>query len=207
MLKRQISYLMLVGFAAVMVVLLMLDDPTTRQAMFAQVQAAQQSQRVVGLFPELESLDQIYAIQVLDIASGKDVLLMRNEDGAWYAPGLAVEDTDQVLAETAAYSIALMAAQQRYDATPENLEIFGFEPQPSYQIQFAARDTAGVSYAPVTLEVGDVNPDNVSYYVWPVDDSRIYLIPKLIMDPLLSVVTESIQITPTPVSEVTAPVP
>src|SRR3989304_2211985 len=86
MLKHRTGYLMLAGFAAVMVVLLMLDDPTVQQVTSAQ--ATQQSQPVIILFPELSNLAQIYGLEVQDAAAGKDILLMRDSEGLWYAPSL-----------------------------------------------------------------------------------------------------------------------
>jgi hypothetical protein len=211
MLKHRTGYLMLVGFAAVMVVLLALDDPTARPAT-----SAESTQPVVVLFSELSSSAQIYAIEVQDVATGKDVLLMRDDQGWWYAPALNTNSSDipaesinQTLIETAAEAIRLMATDQWYENTTENAAAFGLEPQPAYRIRFGARDTAGVSFAPVVLMVGDVNPDNVAYYVWPDTDQRIYLISSYLMNPVLQLVTESIQVTPTPVESpsATAPVP
>lgn len=187
---------MLVGFAAIMVVLLALDDPTTQQA--------DSSEPVLVLFPELSSSAQIYGIEVQDVAAGKDVLLMRDDQGWWYASSLdassdviPAESINQTLIETAAHGIRLMATDQWYEATSENAVVFGLEPQPAYRIRFVARDTAGVSFAPVVLGVGDANPDHVAYYVWPETDQRIYLISSFLVDAVLQLATESIQVTPT----------
>jgi hypothetical protein len=196
---------MLAGFAVVMVLLLMLDDPTAKQALLAEMQAVQESQRMVSLFPELSDLTQVYGLEVLDVASAQDILLMRDDQGLWYAPSInsgtgdiAADSINQQLADDAALSIQLMAARQWYDATPDNFENFGLTPEPAYRVRFIARDTTGTSYAPVILEVGDANPDNVAYYVWPQDDSRIYLIQRPLVDPLLSMLTDNILMTPTP---------
>lgn len=217
--KHQVSYVLLCGFAAVIVLLLMLDDPAEQRALFAQAQATEQSQRAVMLFPELRNPTQIYGIEVLDIAAGKDILLMRGDQGLWYAPetgtGTAMipaADIQQGMIEDAAFWINLMASEQWFDAVPANKTVFGFDPQPAYRIRFVAYDAESVSYAPVILEVGDANPDNVAYYVWPQTDQRIYLISREIVDPILRLVQEPIQIVPDPEAlpaedEATAPVP
>jgi hypothetical protein len=190
--RHPVGYLVLVGFAAVMIVRLMANDPATHQALVEQVYATQQSQLPIALFPELiDHPEQIDRLEVLDVTTGTVILLMRNEQALWYVPqGLVAEEINQELVEYAAAFITLMGAQQWYDATSDNFVLFGLQPQPAYLVRFMAHDAAGKSYQPVILEIGDLNPDHVAYYVWPEGDSRIYLIPNTIVDAVLSLVTQ-----------------
>jgi len=214
MFKRQFSYVLLIGFATVMVSLLMLDDTPARRVAVADYQATQQALRPIALFPELVDPAQIYGVEVLDVTTRTGILLMRNEQGLWYAPALSesedelpAERINQPLIENAVDYIRLLGSQQLYEATSENLVLYGLQPEPDYRLRFVAQDTAGVSYAPVILEVGDTNPDHVAYYVWPDGDQHIYLIPKPIVDPLLQMVTEAILPDSGVNNEETAPAP
>ncbi|NLX09685.1 MAG: DUF4340 domain-containing protein [Chloroflexi bacterium] len=206
MLKQQVGYSLLVGLAAVLIALLMLDDPAEQQALFMQVRATQQNQQLIVIFPELRSSTQIYGIEVLDVATGQDVLLMRDDQGLWYAPEMPdgqaeipALQIDQPFVESAVLAINLLAAEQQYEFEPDDRSSFGLEP-PAYRIRFVARDSAGVSYAPVILEVGDANPNDTAYYVWPQGGTHLYLIPKPTIDSLLRMLSEPVQALPTPAS-------
>jgi len=206
MFKRQAGYIVLAGFAAVLVVSLMLDDPAARQAQLQNYEATQQAQLASFLYPELTHPAQIIGLDVLDVTSGTGRLLMRDESGLWYAPhisgtqdGVAAAEIDQVPVDEAAAALVLMAAEQSFDATPANLELFGLRPEPAYRCRFRATDKTGRLFESL-IEVGDANPDRVAYYVYvdSPDSQRIYLIRKSIVDMLLNMLSASIQITPTP---------
>ncbi len=222
MLKRQVGYALLAGFAAVMVVMLMLDDPATRQAQMQTFGATQQALRALVLFPELTDPAQVDGLEVLDVTTGKGILVVRDESSLWYAPTIAgiqtpiaAEDIDQLLVENAATAIMLLAAQQTYDATPENLARFGLEPEPAYRFRFRMHDADGQTYE-TTIDIGDTNPENVAYYVY-VDaasdnNRRVYLIRKQAVNYFLNMLNESLRVKPaldgSPMdSEATTPVP
>lgn len=207
MLKRQLSYVLLAGFAVVMVVMLMLDDPQTRQNQMLDYNATQQALRPVQLFPEATDPAQIMGIDVLDVTTGKGILVIRNTEGLWYAPVISgtqarldPTEINQAIVEDAAAAITLLGAEQTYDATPENFRIFGLEPEPSYRFRYRMLDAAGLAYE-ATVNVGDANPDNVAYYVYvevaSVADQRIYLIPKQLVDFILDIQAETLRIAPT----------
>jgi hypothetical protein len=210
---------MLAGFAAVMVAVLMLDDPADKLARLSQANAMLQAERPLSLFPQVTASAQIEGLEVLDVTGATGLLLVRNEQFLWYAPAIpggqdeiGAERINQGLAEQAAASLLLMATRQWYDATPSNFEVFGLKPDPRYRFRFWGRDAAGQTYESVILEIGDANPDHVAYYVWPQGDQRIYLIGREVVDLLLNMLTESIQTTATPETTpmddgVTTPVP
>ncbi|MBN2306032.1 MAG: DUF4340 domain-containing protein [Anaerolineae bacterium] len=222
--KRQLSYWLLAGFAAVMVIWLMLDDPETRQTQLLNLGATQQARRPVQLFPEVADPAHITGMEVLDVTGSTGILVMRDEQGMWYAPDIPGTQTriepdaiNQSLVEDAATAITLLAAEQTYEATPENLQVFGLEPEPKYRFRFRMLDSDERVYE-AALAIGDANPDNVAYYVYvpaaPEADQRVYLIPKQLVDFILNMLTDPIQIAPTPSSadneadsEVATPVP
>lgn len=191
MIARNLRYGLLVGFAAVMVALLMVDEPQ-----------AQRVQLPEPLFPELTAAAQINGLEVLDVTSGKGILLVRNDTGMWYAPAisgtqtaLAAEKVNQVAVENAAAAVWLMDRRQSYANTLENRQKFGLE-SPQYLIRFQAHDVAGRSYAPVIIEIGNANPDNVAYYVLPQGEANIYLIRKPIVDMLLNLLDSPTSLAP-----------
>ncbi len=222
MLKRQVSYGLLVGFAAVMVVRLMADDPVTRLAHMQDFSATQQALRSLVLFPELTDPAQVDGMEVLDVTTGKGILVVRDDSGLWYAPtiadiqpSIAAEEIDQTLVENAAAAIMLLAAQQTYDATPDTLERFGLQPEPVYKFRFRMRDATG-QVAETTIDIGDTNPENVAYYVYvnmtSDENQRVYLVQKQAVDYLLTMLTESLRVEPaldgSPMdSEAATPVP
>ncbi|WP_162910006.1 hypothetical protein [Aggregatilinea lenta] len=185
-----------------MVLLLMLDDPTTKLALFLQANETGLDQAPVVLFQEIKNPAQIYGLDVQDVTQSRRLFLLRDDTTEWTVSqaagldGLAAESAiSQQPVELAAYAVGLMTATEWYDATPDALTIYGLAPQPSYRIGLAARDTAGVTFLPVILEVGDSNPDLTAHYIWPQGDSRIYLIPDEILEPVLSLVTNAEQLT------------
>jgi hypothetical protein len=222
MFKRQISMMVLVGFATVMVVILMLDDPASKQAEMLSFSATQQAQRENVLFAELQQSPGISGLDVLDVTTGKGILVMRDTAGLWYAPAILNTQTeiptdqlDQTIIERAATAILLFTAEQRYDATPENLTLFGLQPEPDYRVRFRAQDSTG-QWVESVLDIGDTNPDRVAYYVYvnveSEQDRYIYLINKQTVDIVLTMLTDSFQVIPTldaqpTASEVATPVP
>lgn len=219
MFKRQISMMVLAGFAVVMVVILMLNDPASKQAEMSAFSATQQTLRENVLFSEVQ---QISGIEVLNGTTGKGILVMRDATGLWYAPAITDTQTavpadqlDQTVAEQAAAAILLFTAEQRYDATSENLTTFGLQPEPDYRIRFRGRDSAD-QWVESVLDIGDTNPDRVAYYVYvnvESDQKRyIYLINKQTVDIVLTMLTDSFQVSPAldalpTASEVATPVP
>jgi hypothetical protein len=203
MVKRQWTYFMLAIFAGVMLIVLMLDDPADRQARFQSVNATLQVERGTVLFPDLTTATQVNGIEVLDVTTGTGILLMRDDSGLWYAPAIPdnqvevpAANINQSLANDAAAALVGMTAPQWYDATSQNLEIFGFQPDPAVRVRFQAVDGSGRLYEPVVLEIGDANPDRVAYYVWLQDTERIYLVHANVVNLLLNMLTESLQIAP-----------
>jgi hypothetical protein len=207
MLKRQLSYLLLAGFATVMVILLMLDDPATRQTQMLNFGATQQAARPVQLFPAITDPAEIMGIEVVNLASGTGQLVMRDEQGRWYAPELpdiqesiAAEELSQAAVESAAIAITLLGAEQTFEATPDNMVLFGLSPTPVFRFRFQGQDASGRTYE-ATVDVGNANPDNMAYYVYveavPDTEQCIYLIPKELLDFILDMDTETNLITPT----------
>lgn len=201
MLKRQMSYVVLVCFVAVMVGLLMLDDPATKQADMLAFRATLQAERPFVLFPEVTDPAAIDGIEVLDVTTGRGILVMRDTAGVWYAPdipgvqqGIAAQDINQPVVEDAALAIRLLATPDWYDATTDNLTLFGLKPQPAYRFRFQGHDTAGRTYEAI-VDIGDANPDHVAYYVYvnvaSEQNQRIYLINKQIVDLVLNMLTET----------------
>ncbi len=188
-----------------MVLLLMLDDPTTKLALFLQANETGLDQAPVVLFQEIQSPAQIYMLDVRDIGQSARLLVARDEAAQWQVsqsaglPGLETGSMiNQQPVELAAYAVGLMTATQWYDATSDALTRYGLNPEPSFLIGLAAQDTTGVTFLPVILEVGDSNPDLTAHYVWPQGDNRIYLIPDEILEPVLSLVTNAEQLTALP---------
>jgi hypothetical protein len=201
MLKRQISYMVLACFAAVMVGILMLDDPATRQAEMHAFEATLQALRELVLFPEVTDASQIVGIEVQDVTTGKDILVMRDTAGLWYAPDIpdiqretAAQEVDQQVVENAAAAIRVLYASEWYDATAENMALYGLQPAPAFRFRFRGHDAAQRTYEAV-VDIGDANPDNVAYYVYvnvtSGQNQRIYLINKQIVDSVLNMLTET----------------
>lgn len=184
-------------FAATMLVLLMLDDPTARLALFLEAHASELEQRPVVLFDALESPAQIYGLEVQATAASDRTFLLRDQSGQWTIPAvegrapLRAGDIDQARVDEAAFALAMMGSVEWYAASPEALERYGVRPTPAYRIRFLARDTAGVAFLPVMLEVGSTNPDDTAYYVWPDGDNRIYLVAQQFVAPALSLLDEA----------------
>jgi hypothetical protein len=206
MLKRQIGYVMLACFVAVMVGVLMLDDPATRQAEMLAFGATLQAERPLVLFPEVTDPAEIDGIEVLDVTTGKGILVMRDMAGAWYAPdipdvqqGIAAQDVNQQVIESAAAAIKVLATPDWYDATTGNLALFGLQPEPAYRFRFRGHDAADRTYEAI-VDIGAANPDNMAYYVYvnvtSGQNQRIYLINKQIVDIVLNMLTET-RLTPT----------
>ncbi|HEX3051447.1 MAG TPA: hypothetical protein VHP83_12380 [Aggregatilineaceae bacterium] len=201
MLKRQLGYIIVLSFAAVMLVLLMQDDPAARQEAFQAVQQAQQS---ILLFPQAE---QIYGLNVRDVTSGEDILLLRNAQGLWYAPEIEGELAATVTqaADLAASALSQMAALERFEADESNQEQFGFLTRRRYQVGFTVDPQGEYGYR---AWIGDTSPNNVAYYVWPETDQYIYLVPKSIVDPVLNMLPSLfVPATEEPSLESTVPVP
>jgi hypothetical protein len=184
-----------------MVGILMLDDPATRQAEMRAFEATLQALRELVLFPEVTDPSQIVGIEVLDVATGKGILVMRDTAGLWYAPdiadvqqGIAAQEVNQEIVENAAAAIRVLYASEWYDATAENMTRFGLQPAPAYRFRFRGHDAAQQTYEAV-VDIGDANPDNVAYYVYvnvtSEQNQRIYLINKQIVDSVLNMLTET----------------
>lgn len=183
MLRRFVVLALLAVFAGVMVLLLMLNDPT----------AVEHHQTPQRLFPQISRAEHIDRIEVQNVTEGTGVLLVRDEAGVWYAartpyagPSLSIGTIDQAAVGALALSITRLAAEQWFEATPDNLVRFGLRPEPAYSLQFAGRDTAGRAFESVVFEVGDMNPDQVARYVWPRGGQQVYL---LTIDHLLKPLT------------------
>ena len=206
MLKRQMSYMVLICFAAVMVGLLMLDDPATKQAEMLAFGATLQAERPLVLFPEVADPAEIDGIEVLDITTGKGILVVRDTAGVWYAPdildvqqGIAAQEVNQQVVANAAAAIGMLATPDWYDATTDNMTLFGLKPQPAYRFRFQGHDASHRTYEAI-VDIGDANPDHVAYYVYvnvsSGQNQRIYLINKQIVDLVLNMLTET-RLTPT----------
>jgi hypothetical protein len=202
MAKHPISTLILIGFSIVMVALLMLDDPAQKQADMLAFGATQQAIAENLLFPAIEQSSQIIGIEVQDVTTGKGILVMRDEAGSWYAPAiaggqeaLAAGQIDQTLVEQAAGAFMLFWAEQYYEITPENLQLFGLEPKPRYRIRFRLHRADGKNYD-AQLDVGNANLNDMAYYVYITavsdQDRRIYLINKQTVDIVLTMLSELI---------------
>lgn len=193
MLRRSVVLALLVVFAGVMVLLLMLNDPT----------AGERHPTSQRLFPQLSRAEHIDRIEVQNVTEGTGVLLVRDGAGVWYAaqtpyggPDLSAGTIDQAAADALALSITRLAAEQSFEATPDNLVRFGLRPEPVYSLQFAGHDTAGRAFESVVFEVGDMNPDQVARYVWPRNGQQVYLLTiERLLEPLTVVTTDA---TPVP---------
>lgn len=174
MLRRPVMYALLAVFAGAMVLLLMLDDPSAIGSTDTSASA---------MFPQLSRAEHIDRIEVRNVTEGTGVLLVRSDEGLWYAPqvpqttsGLPVESIDQAAVEALALGITRLAAEHRFEATPENLVAFGVRPAPEYTLQFAGHDLTGRAFESVLFEIGDLNPDKVARYVWPRDGEQVFLV-------------------------------
>lgn len=189
MLRRTMMLFLLALFGGVMVLLLMLDDPSV----------VDRRQAPLRLFPQLNRAEHVNRIEVQNVTEGTGVLLVRDEAGVWYAaqtpqtgPSLSAGTIDQAAVDALALSITRLAAAQWFEATPDNLVRFGLRPEPAYSLQFAGRDTAGRAFESVVFEVGDRNPDQVARYVWPRDGQQVYLLTiDFLLEPLPSVTTDA----------------
>ena len=199
-------YGLLAGFVAIMVAALMLDKPNKLNTI------------TEPLFPSIDDPTQIYQMEVLDVTRGRGILLVRDDAGLWYAPtvpdiqeSLSSGDLDQVAVENAATAIWLMDGGQWYENTKSRQSSFGLA-TPDFFFQFRAREPNGRATESVVFQIGDVNPENATYYVWPQGDTRIYLIRKPIVDMLLNLLNSPSSIAPAPeqtptVTEGNAPAP
>jgi len=174
MLRRPVLYALLALFAGALVLLLMLDDPSAISSTDTSASA---------LFPQLSRAEHIDRIEVRNVTEGTGVLLVRSDEGLWYAPqmpqstdGLPVESIDQAAVDGLALSITQLAAERQFEATPENLLQFGIRPTPEYTLQFAGHDLTGRPFESVVFEIGDLNPDEVGRYVWPRDGGQVFLV-------------------------------
>jgi hypothetical protein len=221
MLKRRMSFSMLVGFAVIMVAALMLEDPTGKQNEMLAFRATREAQRPLQLFPDIQP-EHIIGLEVLDVTASRGILVMRDERGLWYAPSIpgiqnavAANLISQDLVEQAATAITYWGSEQWYEATALNLDSFGLSPAPRHRIRFRVRDASGRNYE-ATAEIGNANLDNVAYYVYiPAtsdENQRIFLIPKQLVDFVLNMLSEPLLVpstvdASTENSEVGAPVP
>lgn len=211
MLKRQIGYLIVVSFAALLVILLMLDDPTGRHADIEAHQATRAANRPVVLFPNIPAPAAVTGLEVLDVTQGHDILLVRNDTGLWYAPEVPdlnqaevpAAEINQAVAENAAAAVLLLATQQWFEATPDRLTQFGLAPEPRYRFRFGATNSDG-QLIEGRINIGHMNPDNVAYYMYidSAESSRIFLIDSQIVDLILNMLTGLFQpettLNPTP---------
>jgi hypothetical protein len=175
-------YALLIGFVVIMVVWLITDKPEV--------------QKSTRLFPDVLSAAQVTGINILDATTGIGLLLTRDNQEQWYVPEIKdIQDEipadaiNQGVIEQAALVVSRLYTDQQYEASTDNKERFGVEPNPSYLLQFQVRDSAGQQHTTVRLAVGDANPDNMAYYVWPEGDPYVYLISRLIMEPLLNLIS------------------
>ena len=193
MLKRPVALSVLISLAAVMVVVLMLDDPAAKQQEMLDFRDAMAASKPVQLYPGVQS-EEITGLEVQDVTNLTGLLVMRNDSGLWYAPSIQdiqpatdAEELNQTVAEEAAIAITLLGAEQWYEATQHNLEVFGLSPAPSYRVRFRGQDAEGKIYESL-LHIGDANPDNVAYYVYvpETSDQRIFLVPRQLVDYLVA---------------------
>lgn len=208
MLNRTLAYGLLAGFALVMVVLLMLDNPAAQQAQMEQYSATVEAQQRLVPFPELGPAAQMTGIEVLDEATGAGLLVMRDEQGRWYGPKIAgIQEPmqpaalDQLVIEDAAAALLVLTAERDFDASIADLEAFGLRPTPAYRVRFRAITVTGEQVEAI-FEIGNANPDNMGYYMYVLGgtsgNGRIYLIEKPLMDIVLDMLTSAVQTTPVP---------
>jgi hypothetical protein len=212
MFKRWAGYVILMGFAAVMVVMLMVNDPAHKQAEVFNQRATQQASLPIQLFPVVRDPAQITGIEVLDVTTGKGILMVREDSGLWYVPeipdiqtAVPADEVDQNLTEQAAQSLADMVANKKYSVNASGLGQYGLEPRSSYEIRFRATD--GEQEIEPVIEIGALNPDHVAYYGYvyfksdetlPTDtELTIYLIPISVVDPVLTMLPETVPFAPT----------
>ncbi|MBI5957511.1 MAG: DUF4340 domain-containing protein [Chloroflexi bacterium] len=202
MAKHPISYFILIGFGIVLMIMLLLDNPADKQADMVIFGATQQALAERLIFPAIDQTSQVSGIEVLDVTTGKGILVMRNAAGSWYAPeisgiqvGISAESLNQMTVEQAAAAFRGFLAEQWYEATPENYQVFGLEPEPRYRIRFQMQMATSEAYE-ARLDVGDTNPNDMAYYVYidavSEEDRRIYLIDKQTVDIVLTMLSESI---------------
>jgi len=201
--SRRTGYLLLTALAVVMLARLMLDEPATLQDLKAAGHA-QQAGQPFRLFPTLRDPAQIEGLEVLNVSARRGILLMRQEDGRWYAPEIAgiqaavtADAINQVFAENAATAAMVLAAISQYPATEDDLARYGLAPTPAYRIRFRARDSAGHAYEAL-IDIGNTNPDNVAYYGYAHTeaDQHIYLIRKQTVDMILAVLDDPAFVAP-----------
>jgi len=208
MVNHRAGYMLLLVLSAVILLLLMLDDPAIRLERMRAYEATLQAQRPLRLFAQIPNPEHVDGIEVLDVTTGKGLLLMREPGGVWYAPEIqgiqqpiAAEAINQHLVENAAAAIMLLAAEQQYEATADSLLRFGLQPAPAYRIRFRAHDASGATYEGL-VDVGDTNPDNVAYYVYaqalPEADQRVFLVRKQIVDNILAILFDPVLVAPAP---------
>ncbi len=204
MVSQRMGYALLLVLAVVMLMRLMLDDPAAQQQSLRATATALQESRAFRLFPSLRDPTQIDGLEVLDVSTGRGILLMRQPDGLWYAPEIAgaqqavgADAIAQVAVENAAGAAMALAALDQYEATADNLTRYGLAPTPAYRIRFRVRDADGRAYEAL-IEIGNANPDNVAYYGYAHSegDQHIYLIRKQTVDMILAILDDPVLVAP-----------
>ncbi len=192
---------------AFMVLLLMLDDPQARQRALRNFQATQQAALARLLFPEVRRSAQVVGMEAVDVAAELGLLVMRNAEGLWYAPPIAEVQTeqppealDQGALESAAFALTTLWAERWFTAEPDALAQYGLQP-PRYRFRFRAQLADDPNrFLEATLEIGNLNPENVAYYMYistaASENLHVYLIRRQTVDMLLSMLTASYSVTP-----------
>ncbi|GEM_PF-1072733 len=207
MLKRSYGYALLMGIVAAMLLVLMLDDPEGRQRAFRAFQETQQAIAARLLFPQIRQSAQVVGMEAVDVGAERGLLVVRNEAGLWYAPPIedvqqerAPQSLDQSVLESAALALTRLWAERWLEVSPDGLAQYGLQP-PQYRFRFRARladDPKELLEA--TLEIGNLNPENVAYYMYistaAEENLHVYLIRRQTVDMLLSMLTASYSVTP-----------
>ncbi len=207
MLKRWQGYALLVGIGAAMLLVLMLDDPEARQRELRNFQATQQAELARVLFLPLRKSAQVVGMEAVDVAAERGLLVMRNEAGLWQAPEIAgvqaqqpPQSLDQGALESAAAALTMLYAERELEIAPDELALYGLQP-PRYRFRFRARLADDPNQLlEATLEIGNLNPENVAYYMYistaADENPHVYLIRRQTVDMLLSMLTASYSVTP-----------
>ncbi len=207
MLKRSHGYALLMAVVAVMLLLLMLDDPEAHQRQLRDFQSTQQAVMARLLFPEVRRSAQVVGMDAVDVAAERGLLVMRSETGLWFAPEIAdlqqaraPETLDQGALESAAAALSMLYADRELEAAPEELAQYGLQP-PRYRFRFRAQLASDPKQLlEATLEIGNLNPENVAYYMYistaADENPHIYLIRRQTVDMLLSMLTASYSVNP-----------
>lgn len=165
--KRHSLYnIVLAGFGALMVIVLLIKGPPSTASPLATT-SPDQSYSQLGVDPT-----QIRWYELRDGQTGLTIKLEREGAGNWRLTDRPQQAIDQQAAEQGAQIIASFAVRELVQfAADDNLSQYGLTVTPRYVVSFGINAYNTSSIESFTLYVGTLTPDQQEYYVVFVDET------------------------------------